>query len=317
MIGDLLKELSVALWRYFRYHLARLTGLHRASIPQATETPRATSAVVEGGEMAPPPDETMLSAAYTRTVRWSTSRRDLDSEALARNPVLQFWKQNKPRAHKWTHYFETYHAIFGLRRLQARRILEIGVYQGASLRLWKQYFDNAETVIIGIDLDQTCARFDSSHENVHVRIGNQTDAAFLDSVTREFGPFDIIIDDGSHQSSHMIASFNHLFASALKDDGIYLVEDLHANYWTAWRDTRQSFLDFCKELMEFMHSHYTRAQMAEWLRESESDSESDPLSLDVPVIATMIKEIRVFDSIVAIYKTRREYLPRVLDPTAD
>jgi len=69
MIGDLLKELSVALWRYFRYHLARLTGLHRASIPQATETPRATSAVVEGGEMAPPPDETMLSAAYTRTVR--------------------------------------------------------------------------------------------------------------------------------------------------------------------------------------------------------------------------------------------------------
>jgi hypothetical protein len=69
--------------------------------------------------------------------------------------------------------------------------------------------------------------------------------------------------------------------------------------------------------MEFMHSHYTRAQMAQWLRESESDSESDPLSLDVPVIATMIKEIRVFDSIVAIYKTRREYLPRVLDPTAD
>jgi hypothetical protein len=316
MIGDLLKELSVALWRYFRYHLGRLTGFHHTRIPQAMQGPLPISAVADAQGIAPPPEETMLSAAYRRPVRWGTSRRDLDSEELARNPVLQFWKQHKPRAHKWTHYFETYHAIFGPHRLQARRILEIGVYQGASLRLWRQYFENTETVLVGIDLDQTCARFDSPRENVHVRIGNQADAVFLEAVARDFGPFDIIIDDGSHRSSHMIASFNHLFASALKDDGIYLVEDLHANYWTAWRDTRYSFLDLCKELMELMHSHYSRAQMADWLRESESDSESDPLLLDVPVIATMIKEIRVFDSIVAIYKTRREYLPRVLDPAA-
>jgi hypothetical protein len=68
-------------------------------------------------------------------------------------------------------------------------------------------------------------------------------------------------------------------------------------------------------LMEFMHDHYTRGSLAEWLQESES--ESDQFSLDVPVIATMIKEIRVFDSIVAIHKTRREYLPRMLNPLAD
>ena len=69
--------------------------------------------------------------------------------------------------------------------------------------------------------------------------------------------------------------------------------------------------------MELMHAHYTRATLAAWLHESESDSESLQLSLEVPVVATMIKEIRVFDSIVAIYKARRDHLPRVLNPLAD
>jgi hypothetical protein len=316
VIGNLLKQLIHGLWRFFCYHLARLTGFpRRPSVPQATERPIRTSAAINAGGRATPPDEAILSAAYTRPSRLSTSRRDIESEDFARNPVYQLWKQHKPRAHKWTHYFEAYHVIFGLRRPQALRILEIGVYQGASLRLWRRYFDNPGTVIVGIDIDPACARFDSSPENIHVRIGSQADAAFLATVTRDFGPFDIIIDDGSHQSSHMIASFNHLFAGALRDDGIYLVEDLHANYWEEYRDTRRSFLDLCKELMEFMHDHYTRGSLSEWLRES--DSESDQFSLDVPVIATMIKEIRVFDSIVAIHKTRREYLPRVLNPLAD
>jgi len=188
----------------------------------------------------------LLSEVYGRTVRLSTSREDLDSDELVRNPLFQIWKAHKPRAHKWTHYFEAYHAIFSLRRPQALRILEIGVDQGASLRLWRQYFDNPETLIVGIDIDATCARFDSARENVHVRIGSQDDAYFLDTVARDFGPFDIIIDDGSHHSSHMIASFNHLFAGALKHDGIYVAEDLHANYWTPHRDTPRSFLDLCK-----------------------------------------------------------------------
>jgi SAM-dependent methyltransferase len=298
MIGDLLKKLMVALWQFFRYQLARLGGSRRAE-PAPAELP----------------DQGILSDDYRRPVHLNTSRRDVDSEEFQLNPVYQLWKQHRPRAHKWTHYFDTYQAIFGPHRHKSLRVLEIGIYQGASLRLWKRYFDNPETVIVGIDIDPTCAQFDSPREHVHVRLGDQADAVFLATVTREFGPFDLIIDDGSHHSSHLIQSFNHLFATALKDDGIYLAEDLHANYWTPWRDTQLSFLDLCKELMELMHAHYTQATLDEWSTESESEERA--LSVEVPMIATMIKEIRVFDSIVAVYKTRREYLPRVLNPLAD
>jgi hypothetical protein len=67
--------------------------------------------------------------------------------------------------------------------------------------------------------------------------------------------------------------------------------------------------------MELMHAHYTQATLDEWSTESESAAQ--PVSVEVPMVATMIREIRVFDSIVAVYKTRREYLPRVLNPLAD
>jgi hypothetical protein len=92
-----------------------------------------------------------------------------------------------------------------------------------------------------------------------------------------------------------------------------LAEDLYANYWLPWRDSRRSFLDMCKELMEHMHGHYQRASLAAFM----VDTSGQPMSaLEVPLITTMIKEIRVFDSIAVIYKTRREYIPYYLK-TAD
>lgn len=316
-MGELLKELIKAMWLFFRYHLVRMVGSARTdpgNLPVTTVAARG-SAVDTFGPGVSFGEGQILSSKHFRPSRLSTSRLDLDCKEIQLNPVFQLWKQRKPRAHKWTHYFDAYQQIFAPVRSRALRILEIGVQTGASLRIWKSYFDNPKTMIVGIDIDPTCAQLDSPGENIHVRIGSQSDSAFLDSVTREFGPFDIIIDDGSHHSSHLIQTFDHLFAGALNDEGIYVAEDLHANYWLPWRDTQLSFLDMCKVLMELMHSHYTQATFAEWLQES--NGESPPLSFEVPIIATMIKEIRVFDSIVAIYKTRREFLPRLLNPQSD
>jgi hypothetical protein len=66
----------------------------------------------------------------------------------------------------------------------------------------------------------------------------------------------------------------------------------------------------CKELLEHMHAHYRRASAAAFFIDKPSDQPM--IALEVPLITTMIKEIRFFDSIVAIYKTRREYIPYYL-----
>ena len=282
MIGDLLKQLARDLTRYIRYHILRIFRREK---------------------------EVGLDPAYERLVRWPAYRENVPPQEILSDELYQLWTTTH-HGHKWTHYFAIYQAVFGPRRADPMRILEIGVLLGSSLRLWKQYFANPETLIVGIDIRPECVEFDAPADGIRVRIGSQADAEFLKSVVMEFGPFDLIIDDGSHHSSHMITSFNHLYSEGLKDNGIYFVEDLHANYWLPWRDSRKSFLDMCKELLEHMHAHYRRASAAAFFIDKPSDQPM--IALEVPLITTMIKEIRFFDSIVAIYKTRREYIPYYL-----
>src|SRR5579862_5795534 len=294
MLGDVVKDLFRALGRYVRYHLSGMLG-RRAPEP----------GIARPEQIARLANAVGLDASYLRSVRWQTNHSERLHLALASNPVYQLWT-TIPQGIKWTHYFETYEALFGPRRVGPMRVLELGVFKGNSLRLWQKYFNHPETVVVGIDIDPECARFDAPTQRRHVRIGSQADPEFLERVVSEFGPFDLIIDDGSHHSAHMIASFNALYRDGLKDDGIYFAEDLHANYWFPWRDSRRSFLDLCKELLELMQAHYTRAWLADW----NTETADAPLAVEVPEITLMIKEIRVFDSMVAIFKARRTHLPR-------
>jgi hypothetical protein len=267
------------------------------------------AATATGASISALSDEAGLGPEFERTVRWPCHRTNAPSPEVASDTLYKLWT-TIPRGHKWTHYFPIYQAIFGPLRSAPLRILEIGIWHGASLKLWKQYFEHPKTLLVGLDILPECMQFDAPAAGVHVRIGSQADHGFLQRVVKEFGPFDLIIDDGSHHSSHIIASFNCLYSDGLKDSGIYFVEDLHANYWHPWRDSKKSFLDVCKELLEHMHAHYRNAPPAAFLIDKPSGQPS--ADIEVPLITTMIKEIRFFDSIVAIYKTRREYVPYYL-----
>ncbi len=301
MIGTLLKQLGIALGIFIRYHLARLFGRNNERPPDPRH--ESDQEFVVGNPLG-----LNLDPVYRQVTSWQTDSSDLSISGTTSNPIFKLW-QEMPQGLKWTHYFETYQAIFDSRRNTPMRILEIGVFHGASLRLWKNYFQHTNTRVVGIDIDPACAIHDAPTSGIHVRIGSQADGAFLVKVIEEFGPFDLIIDDGSHHSSHMIKSFNCLYANGLKDDGIYFVEDLHANYWHPWRDSAASFLDLCKDLLEFMHAHYWQNQLPVWVEQAQSGS---ALTVEVPEITTMIKEIRFFDSMVAIYKTRRAHPPRYI-----
>ena len=295
MIGDLLKQLPIALVRYVRYHGARVFGSRSTGDP-GDQVFDAHAGLPKAG----------LDESYLEATAWPTYRGNSAPQDLRSDPLYELWSKTLG-GQKWSHYFSIYRELFGHLTGSPQRVLEIGVYRGASLELWRQYFSHPETVIVGIDIEPSCAQFDSPKDGKRVRVGSQSDQAFLRAVVEEFGPFDLIIDDGSHRSADVIASFNGLFSSGLKDSGIYFVEDLHAAYWPDWRDSQDSFLDLCKELVEHMHALYQRASPVDIFVASPPDH---PLAaFEVPRVATMIREIRFFDSIVAIYKTRRENAP--------
>ena len=146
-------------------------------------------------------------------------------------------------------YTKLYQLYFENLRQEKLKILEIGVDKGYSLKTWLEYFPNA--LITGIDI------IDLKHfeeDRVHIEQGDQKDVNFLKKTSDKYGPFDIVIDDGSHDNYDMKASFDCLFP-LLKKGGIYVVEDMHACYWgEANKSVEPVFIKRLKELVDSVNS---------------------------------------------------------------
>ena len=132
------------------------------------------------------------------------------------------------------HYLRNYERYFAPLADKEIRLLELGVYHGGSLLLWRDYFRRG--LIAGLDVEP--ANFEDESGRIRVYRGEQQDTALLDRVARECAPegFDIIIDDCSHVGALTRASFWHLFDRHLKPGGLYVIEDWGTGYWDSWVD---------------------------------------------------------------------------------
>jgi hypothetical protein len=130
------------------------------------------------------------------------------------------------------HYTMDYDRRFRALRDEPVTLLEIGVggygdpnEGGASLRMWRNYFDKG--TIVGLDIMPKTLDLG---ENVHIEQGDQADPRTLHHLGETYGPFDIIVDDGSHRYDDIVQSWVILW-DYLKDGGWYCVEDLQTAYW--------------------------------------------------------------------------------------
>jgi len=125
-------------------------------------------------------------------------------------------------------YTPAYHVMFWDRRDRVKNVLEIGINYGCSLRMWREYFPNAQ--IIGIDSNEECIR--NYEEHIHCFVADQYNERDLTDVLTRLSPlgggppkFDLIVDDGSHESAHQIFSAQVLLPF-LARDGYYVIEDI-------------------------------------------------------------------------------------------
>jgi len=124
-----------------------------------------------------------------------------------------------------SHYLDAYEEQFQGRRAEVQRLLEIGVQGGGSLRMWADFFPQAE--IYGLDCDSRCKAQASSR--IQIAIGKQEDTSFLEQEIIPQGPYDVIIDDGGHHVEQQKTSLVHLWR-AVTPGGVYILEDLHTSY---------------------------------------------------------------------------------------
>tara|TARA_Y100001968_G_C19449572_1_gene767606 strand:+ start:3984 stop:4694 length:711 start_codon:yes stop_codon:yes gene_type:complete len=189
------------------------------------------------------------------------------------------------KLYKWSQYFEVYEREFSHLREKEISFLEIGVFKGGSIPMWKGFFKNAENLTF-IDIDENCLKLEE--KGTKIIIGDQSDKSFLDKVIQNHGPFDVVIDDGSHMCDHQIISFEKLWP-ALKDNGIYLVEDTHSSYWPGFGGgyrNEASFIEYAKRIVDKMHS---------WWTDQDDLFPYDPFAKE-------INGVRFYDSIIAFTK---------------
>ncbi len=122
-------------------------------------------------------------------------------------------------AHRYVDLYERHLAPV---RRRVHKVLEIGIYRGASLRMWRDYFANAE--VFGVDIKPVVV----DGPRIQTICGDQSDPDLLRRVAA-LGPFDLIIDDGSHQADQQLATFDGLFG-AVTPGGFYVIEDMQTAY---------------------------------------------------------------------------------------
>jgi len=162
-------------------------------------------------------------------------------------------------SHKWVHYFYIYDKLFSeyCKKNKALTILEIGVDRGGSLEIWKKYFPNGSK-IYGVDINLKCKEINFT-ENVYFYLGSASDRNFMEKTFKDI-EFDIILDDGSHVCLDVIETFKIMFPK-LKNGGLYVVEDLHASYWTRYgggKRKKGTSIEFFKNFVEAVNADYLR-----------------------------------------------------------
>lgn len=174
------------------------------------------------------------------------------------NDLEKFFNQSDHKQiRKWKHYFDVYDRYFKRYRNQPVHILEIGVSDGGSLQMWKNYF-GPQAKIYGIDIDPACKALEE--EGIEIFIGSQTDKEFLRKVRDSIPALDILIDDGGHTMRQQIVTFEELFGH-VKPDGIFLIEDLHTSYWQNYGGglkRRGSFIEYSKNFIDQLNAHHSR-----------------------------------------------------------
>ena len=205
------------------------------------------------------------------------------------NDLQQYFQTNEDRLiDKWSHYFEVYDQYFSKYRDKEIVILEIGVFQGGSLQMWKNYF-GPKAKIYGVDINPNCKELEE--ENIEIFIGSQCDRSFLKNLKQQIPPVDILIDDGGHTMQQQIITFEELFGH-VKENGLYLCEDTHTSYQIMYgggHRRRGTFIEYSKNFIDYINAYF-----------------SEQSSLKVSNFTQVVKAVHYYDSMVIIEKEPRE-----------
>lgn len=206
----------------------------------------------------------------------------------AGHDVLQAFQLAPFLSNKHSSYFQTYGELFERYRGKPITFVEIGVFSGGSLFMWRDYF-GPQARIIGVEFNPDAVRW--REHGFEIYIGSQSDPEFWDKFFKDVGPVDLVLDDGGHTYEQQISTV-HCCIPHVKNGGMIAVEDTHTSYFKDFGyPSRYSFIEWVKVLVDNINSR-SHAVNASKLPYSQS-----------------IHSIEAFESIVAFKINRAACMP--------
>ncbi len=172
-----------------------------------------------------------------------------------------FLNNSSKRLHKWNHYFDIYERHLSRFRGKKVVMLEIGIFGGGSLDMWRAYLGN-DAKIVGIDINPDCKQYES--DGIEIFIGSQDDPILIKEILKKYPFISIVLDDGSHLMEHMNSSFELLY-DHIDQNGVYIVEDTHTCYWPAFGGglrQENSFIEKTKNKIDELNAVHTNEEVA-------------------------------------------------------
>ena len=210
------------------------------------------------------------------------------------NYLKKIFDESPYSSTKHTSYFDSYEKLFSRFRGKKITFIEVGILNGGSLFMWKNYFGK-DSRIIGID-NNPAAKIWEDH-GFEIFIGDQANKEFWKNLKNKIGMADILLDDGGHTDLQQSTTLFE-FADNIKDNGLIVTEDTHASYLNEFGNpSKFSFINLTFNLIDRLNF---RSGILKKLNSK---------SLDLP-----ISEIRYFESIVAFEIDRKvNYISHQID----
>ena len=225
---------------------------------------------------------------YKNLKNLPTKNKDMLSDSRS----FESYSKSTLKSIKIESYFSAYDEIF--KKYIGKKIVfvEIGIYHGGSLEMWRNYF-GSQARIIGIDINPEAKKLED--RGFEIFIGSQSSKKFWNTFYEKVGPVDIVLDDGGHQNKQQIVTAYESIKN-INDGGVLVTEDTHTSYLQRFGNpSKYSFINFAKNKIDKINYRF-------------------PLFKDKNNIEKKIFSISFYESIVAFnIDAKKSIIPNYLE----
>jgi len=178
---------------------------------------------------------------------------------IGRLDIYESYKKSPYLSLKHSSYFQVYADLLDQYRNKQVTFVEVGVANGGSLFMWRDYF-GVSARIIGIDFNPNAKKFEKDGFEIH--IGSQSDPDFWELFFKSVGPVDIVLDDGGHTFEQQIVTVHNCIPN-INEGGLIIVEDTHTSYAPSFGyPTKYSFIEWTKKLIDNVNSRFPHVKVS-------------------------------------------------------